>query len=111
MTKQIPISKERIYLAVLTILNFLTNMTQTELDIIATMLNNEFKVLTKRRRSSLSTLLNKDKYTINNHIKRLKEKGVFVINEDRWLEINPNLVSTINKVINDREITLELNVS
>ncbi len=111
MVLKIPITKSHIYSGVLNILNFSTQLTNTEIELIVAMLNNQLKVLTKRKRASLCTFLNKDKYTINNHIKRMKSKGVFIVNEDRWLELNPNLIKTIDKVVNDKEIVLQLDVS
>ncbi len=111
MNLKIPIAKEYIYSGILNILNFTTQLTNTEIELIVAMLSNELKVLTKRKRASLCTFLNKDKYTMNNHIKRLKEKGVLIMNEDRWLELNPNLVKTVNRVIEDKQIILDLNVS
>ena len=111
MKLTIPIAKNLGYRAVLSILNFTTQMTETELDIVSTMLDNNIRVLTRRTRASLLTLLKKDKFTLNNHISRLKDKGILTLNEDRWFEINPNLVQRIDDSLKDEEIKLELHVS
>ncbi len=111
MVLKIPILKSHIYSGILNILNFSTQLTNTEIELIVAMMSNELKVLTKRKRASLCAFLNKDKFTMNNHIKRLKAKGVFIVNEDRWLELNPTLIKTVNKVIEDKEIIIQLNVS
>lgn len=111
MILRVPISKEHTYRAVLNILNFSTNLTESELDIISIMLVNKITVLTTKARRTLVRLIARDKFTINNHIKRLKEKNVVVLNSDKHLELNANLVSRIEEAIEDKVIKLELYVS
>ena len=85
-------------------------MTDTELDVIAAMMSNKITVLTKEARVELLAVLGKDKFTLNNHIKRLKEKKVLVENNNK-LNINTNLSNMIESSLSDGEIKLNLHVS
>jgi len=110
MEIDLPVDNKHCYKALLKILNFLTNMTDTELDVIAAMMSNKITVLTKEARVELLAVLGKDKFTLNNHIKRLKEKKVLVENNNK-LNINTNLSNMIESSLSDGEIKLNLHVS
>lgn len=108
MELNVPIDNNKCYRAILAILNFSTNMTETELDVIATMFIHNMKILTKESRAELLVLLNKDKFTLNNHIKRLREKRILVDGGNKQLILNKGLVNTIEQSIEDKEIKLTL---
>lgn len=114
MEINLPVDNKHCYKALLKILNFLTNMTDTELDVIAAMMSNKITVLTKEARIELLAILGKDKFTLNNHIKRLKEKKVLVEYDNdnkNKLHINGNLSNMVENSLSDGEIKLNLHVS
>ena len=49
-------------------------------------------VLTSATRVLLRDKLDKTKFDINNYIKRLKEKKLIIVKEDKSLHINPNII-------------------
>lgn len=90
MKYEIPIKRETYHLAVLKMLNPFLNLTDYEMEIISAMLKNEILILTSITRKNLKGILNKDTFTFNNYIKRLKDKGT-LIKTEKGLELNSGL--------------------
>ncbi len=108
MEQVIPISKNKYYKAMLTIVGSLlpTNLTTFEIEMIATMFTNNIKTLDKITRLELRNLLNTSEYNFNNYIKKLKNKSVLIENNE-GLEVHPNITNAIE----DKKVTIEFNVS
>lgn len=71
-------------------------LTNLEVDILATMLKQGIIVVNTDTREILRKVLDKGKYTLNNYIIQLKEKGILIEHTGtKSLEINPNLVSAV----------------
>lgn len=99
MEYKVPVKKEHYYKAILLIFNQLgLNLTDLELDIIANILTRG-KGLTKDLRRTVREQLDISTHTLNNYIKRLKDKGVLIKEKD-ILKLNPQLEDRVkdNKV-------------
>lgn len=106
MKYTIPIKKENYHKAILLIFNQLgLNLTELELNLLASMFNNGIKVITKDIRKSLRESMNIDQFTFNNYIKRLKDKGILIKEEDK-LKINPSLENKVK----DKEVHIIFNL-
>mgnify|MGYP003326694257 CR=1 FL=1 len=105
---KVPIKRKYHCKAILNILNFGFRMTDVELDVLNTMITNDIKILTKETRAQLLLLLNKEKYTVNNHIMKLKSKGVLINNWHNRLEIAPNIILAVEDTIKSGILTFEL---
>jgi hypothetical protein len=107
MTHTIPVSKENYYKAVLiTISPYIGNLTDYEVNFLTAMLKHKIKALGTEDRKALLEILDTDIYTLNNYIKRLKDKGT-IIESSGGLIINPALINNID----DKQITIKFNVS
>ncbi len=71
-----------------------------ELDIMATLLENGITVVDSRAREILRLKLNKDKFNINNYIKKLLNKNMLYVNEDK-ISVNPHVIDSVkeNKLV------------
>lgn len=106
MLLQKTVNKSDYYKQILATLYFF-KFTDFELDILAAMLNNNMTVVNIDSREVIRKVLNKDKFIINNYIKRLKNKGVFLdIPNTKVLNINP----TIIELIKEGQITYGFNL-
>lgn len=107
MKRIIPISKDKYVKAILMIVNQMgLQMTDLELNIIVSSINHNMKVLNKTTRNDLRSILGLDRFTFNNYIKKLKDKGVLVQSE-KDLIVNKALLDTIE----DKEVHLIFEVN
>jgi len=107
MEYPITISKDQYHKAMLMVLNFNLNLSTLELDILSTLLKNDITIVDTDARDLLRKVLNKDKFITNNYIKRLRNKGIFVLdNSNKKLYINPSLL----EICNDKKVSFEFNV-
>ena len=97
MEFKIPVNKDNIHKAILTVVNFNLGLSELELDILATLLKNNLYLVDSKAREVVRKVLNKDKFQTNNYLLRLKKKGVIVQAGDnkKWY-LNPNLKGLIN---------------
>lgn len=99
MEYKVPVKKENYYKAILLIFNQLgLNLTDLELDIITNVLTMS-KGSSKELRKTIREKLDVSTHTLNNYIKRLKDKGVLIKEKD-ILKLNPQLEDRVkdNKV-------------
>lgn len=102
MKRIIKISKDKYVKAILLIVNQMgLNMTPYELNIIVASINYNMLVFNSVAREALKSILDMDRYTFNNYIKKLKDKGILT-KYDKDLEVNRGLLTYIK----DKEIHL-----
>lgn len=83
MELNIPIPKGTRSKAVLKLLNpFLNDLSDTEINIVSTILDMNIKVLTRTNRVNLRDKLKMTKYNFNNYIQFLKKKGIIIQTKD-----------------------------
>jgi len=98
MEYNLKLTKDNYHKAVLLMVNTISQLglTNLEVDILATMLKQGIIVVNTDTREILRKVLDKGKYTLNNYIIQLKEKGILIEHTGtKSLEINPNLVSAV----------------
>ena len=91
MEVTIPVKKNKIIKGKLKILNFKLNLTDLEIEIVSTMLEYKLYILDKINKNKLISLLGKDRFTVTNHISRLKAKGI-ISKTKHGLILNQNLI-------------------
>lgn len=101
MIHLIPSDKNRFHKQLLLILNFNWNLTDFEVDIMSTILSNNIKTIDTQSRKILVSKLKKSSFTLNNYIKRLKDKGLLI--EEGELKVNPEFEA----LFQDNEITFK----
>ena len=107
MTHTIPVKKENYYKAVLmTMSPYIGGLTDYETNLLSEMLKCKIETLSTDNRRKLVSNLKTDIYTLNNYIKRLRDKGTLVATNS-GLGINPNLTDRID----DKQITIRFSVS
>jgi hypothetical protein len=108
MEYKIPISNKDYYKAMLMVLNFNLKLSELEMDILCTMLNNGMYEVNIDTREVIRKVLDKDKFMTNNYIKRLRNKQVLLDKQgsNRVYYINPIIMN----IINDRKVSFEFNV-
>jgi len=107
MLLQKTVNKPDYYKQMLATLYFF-NFTDFELDILSAMLSNNMTIVNIDSREVIRKVLNKDKFIINNYIKRLKTKNVFLeIPDTKVLNINPIIIN----LLRDGEITFKFNIN
>ena len=88
------ISPKKYHRAILALYNFNLKLSELELDIVSTMLANDMLEINPETKEYLRVTLDKDKYATNNYIKRLKDKGILLPNQDgKGYTLNPNIVN------------------
>ena len=87
--------KDQLNRAKLRLLNCFFKLTDKELDIICTILDDEQKVITRSYRRNLMVRFKTTNYNLNNYIQRLKNKKILVASEDD-LKVNDSLMNIIN---------------
>lgn len=102
MEYRIKVNKDNIYKGILTLFNFTFKLSELELDLISVMLQHKINTIDTTSRELLRKVMNKSKFDINNHIKRLKIKKI-ILQEDKKLYLNPNIVN----VCNIKEVTFK----
>ncbi len=106
MELKIPVKKENNIKAKLKLLNcFLNNLTEVELDIIATMINMGYNTLGRESdaRADVRKHLKMTKYNFNNYTKRLTDKHILYINQDKVVTLNPKVL----ELTRDNVISIE----
>jgi hypothetical protein len=106
MDYNINITRDKYYKASLAVINCWMNLTGFELDLLAMMLKHNIVLIDKLARTKLKGLLDKDNYTFNNYIKKLKNKKV-LIEDNNKLMVHPNIITAIN----DPNINIKFNIS
>jgi len=107
MLLQKTVNKSEYYKQILATLYFF-KFTEFELDILSAMLDNDMTVVNIDSREVIRKVLNKDKFIINNYIKRLKNRNVFLeIPNTKALNINPIIID----LIREGQITYNFNMS
>ena len=92
MEFKIPVTQESLCKAVLTILNFKLGLSEKEVEVLAVMLNNKITVVDSSARLLIRKVLDRDKFSTNNYIKRLKDKKILIQN-GKTLSINPSIIA------------------
>lgn len=104
MEYNIPIAKEGYHKAILMVLNFNLNLSKMEMDIVATLLDNKISIVDGESRDIIRKVLDKDKFTTNNYISRLKDKGILVVKPaDKNLYLNPSII----EIVKDKKVSFE----
>ncbi len=100
MEFKIPVTKDNIYRGVLTVLNFQLKLSELELDMLSVMLKNGVTTVDINTRELIRKVMNRDKFSTNNYIKRLKDKKV-ILQEDtnKRLYVNPSIISLVKNEI------------
>jgi hypothetical protein len=107
MEYKIPVSKNEYYKAILEILNFNLKLSELELKIVSTMLENEKYVADKDCRELIRINLKLSKFMTANYIKRLRDKGILEGNTiDRVYTLNPVLIN----LSRDNKVSFELDI-
>jgi len=101
----IPVTKENYCMAMITAVGCFIKTTSFEKRILSTMLNWGILYLTEGNREKLRTELNKSSFNLNNYIKKMKDKGIFIY-EENILMVNP----TIIKIIESGKIHLNFTI-
>ena len=107
MEYRIPVKNKNYHKAVLMILNFNLNLSNLEIDILATLLNYNISIVDINARDIIRKEINKDKFNTNNYINRLKNKGILVVKPaDKNLYINP----TILDIVKNKRISFQFDI-
>ena len=94
MDYPIKITREKYYKAMLKVANCFLDMTELELDLIAYMFTYQMITLGKSERIKLGSLLNISIANLNNYIKKLRDKGILVV-DGKDLIVNSNIHNQI----------------
>lgn len=92
MEYNIPVTKDNIHKAILTTIAFTLNLSELELDILATLLRNNLYIIDSKAREVLRLALDKNKFQTENYISRLKKKNLIIqaADDKKWY-LNPDL--------------------
>lgn len=110
MEFKLPVNNFNIYKTILTLINFKLGLSSMEVDILATMFKYNYDVLNAEARDILRKALDKDQYSINNYIKRLKSKNI-LLEVDKKVYINPGLKTNIEQIVESKEITFKFDTN
>lgn len=108
MISTIPIDSKNYTTHILRVIGAMipNNLTDFEIKVLATMIENDIKTLDTDTRLKLRLLLDTSEYNFNNYIKKLKEKGIFI--ETKYgLGIHPNILNAVY----DKELVIKYNVN
>lgn len=105
MKYPITVKRENYYKDMLTAINCFLNLTKQEINILSVLLTNNMTELTEDSRSIIRETMNKSSFNINNYIKRLKNKGVFIPIEGKYI-VNPSLLESLST----GEIHIQFNI-
>lgn len=109
MEFEIPVEKKTYYKAALMIINvpLNLNLSNMEMDMISYFLNSGKEYLDSDVKDKMAVELDKDIYSINNYISRLKEKKMLLLKPNsRLLYFNTN----IKNIISDNNISFNLKI-
>ena len=97
MELRIPIKEGSKTKAVLKLLNpFLSNLTETELNITSMMIDMDIDFLDRDNRTRLRTNLDMSKYLFNNYLQSLKGKKILINDNHNIPVLNSNLKSLVS---------------
>lgn len=105
MEYNIPVKRGLYHQAVLKILNTFLNMTDYEIEIVATMLKLNIQILDNQTRKLIRETTGKDLFTFNNYIKRLKDRNCLIKSKE-GLILNEN----IRKNFQSNELTFRFDL-
>jgi predicted transcriptional regulator len=105
MNYNIPISSKLYNQAMLNVINCFLKLTNKELEIIKIVLDNNIINLDTKARVLIRENSGLSIGTLNNYIKRLKDKNVLIQKRDT-LEVNNNILQPIE----DKEISVSFNI-
>lgn len=94
-TQEIQLTKENKNKVLLKVFNCFTNLSNSELDIVNNMLDNNILILNKTNRALIRTNLNTSVYNFNNYVKKLKDRNYLIKTKQGDLKLHPN-VSHLN---------------
>lgn len=103
MEYKIPVTDETYYRVILGILNFSLKLSDFEIEIVSTMLANNWLEINQDTKEGLRKALDKDKFITNNYIKRLKDKNILIPKDDskestRGLyDLNPDIINIVKE--------------
>lgn len=98
-------SRESYYKAILKVVNCFIGLTEYELSIIAYMLVYDIKILNAKSRSFIRSKTGNNIASLNNYIKRLKDKKALVITNG-GLKISDNIINSIS----DGQVSIKFNI-
>lgn len=93
MNYKIGVTRDNYHKAILTILNFNLKLSDLELTLISTLLKRDIKRVNTDSKEVLRKELNIDKYTLNNYIKRLKDKKILSL-IDKDLQLDQGIIDS-----------------
>lgn len=107
MEYPITLTKDKYLKAAVSLINCISslNLTDFELDIVTMMLKHKAYKLNNNTRTILRETLGKDRFNLNNYLKRLKDKKV-LLKGDKEFMLNPGIIEAIN----GEELIIKLNV-
>lgn len=77
--------------------SFINNPTETEMSILANFLTNEKGIISSDERHRVRTKMNIEKFSFNNYVQKLKNRGLLYIDSDKIMRINNNILSLVKK--------------
>lgn len=98
MEYKLSIREDNYHVAVLTVMNIVShlNLTPLEISIVAFIVRFNIEAIEKSTRDLLCECLGRGKFSINNAIKSLKDKGILnTYRDSKLLCVNPNLALAI----------------
>lgn len=108
MEYEIPVTKDNLTEVILTILNFNLGMSKLEIKIIATLLDNGYIKVNIDARDIIRKVLDLDKFSTNNYIKRLRTKGILLEKpNDKQFYINPGILQAVES----KDLSFKFNVN
>ena len=102
MEYPINIDKSKQHKAALSIINCFLKLSDRELELIVTILDNNIYNLDKEARKLIRESMNIDSYGLNNYILKLKNKGYIVDNK-----LSPKIIQAAK----DKEIIVRINAN
>jgi biotin operon repressor len=102
MEYKIPVKEGGLYKAILLVMDPFLELTAAERHVLSEILKLQPRTLTSATRAKLKEQIGFNKYSINNHIKSLKDKGLLVETGHRELSVNPN----VEKMVEGNTITI-----
>ena len=105
MIREFNIPRSKYYKKALSLLNHFIGLTDYEIEIIATMLYLNIKILTKEARVLVRSKLESSEASFNNYIKKLKDKKALV-DTDEGLIVSSGIVDALS----DNQIHIKFNI-
>lgn len=104
MEHKISIKSNSYVKAMVMLHNFKLKLSPMETDILSCMLNHNMKTIDSYSRETIRLELNKDKFSTNNYIVRLRDKGILITKPaDKALYVNPSMYD----LIKDKKVSFE----